>query len=78
MPRAKKTVKKEEDVIQAESKKYKICKLFSYIFVRSGPSNDYPIIGQVESDTVDGYEVKDGFIRIGEDQWVLAAYLREV
>ena len=48
--------------------------------VRSGPSTDNPKVGQLNrGDTVAIYETSaDGWHRIGDGQWVLGKFVREL
>lgn len=44
--------------------------------IRTGPGVNYPKCGKLDAGTeVEVLEEKDGFIRIGQDQWVMKSYL---
>ena len=44
--------------------------------IRTGPGVHYPKCGKLDAETeVEVLEEKDGFVRIGYDQWVMKSYL---
>lgn len=47
--------------------------------IRTGPGVNYPKCGKLDAGTeVEVLEEKDGFVRIGYEQWVMKSYLGEI
>ena len=75
-----KTEKQEEPVKASESpvkpRLYTV-RVNSSLNVREGAGKDYRVIRRLEDgDVVSVYEQKDGFGRIGKDEWVMMSFLK--
>lgn len=69
----------EADIETEDPKKYKVINITSWLNVREGPGKNYKTVDNLDNgNIVNVYEIKDGWARIDESNWVSMEYLTEV